>query len=71
MPIVKIKELIGISKKSFDDAFRQAVEQACEQKENVSGAKIVSQSVEVKEGQIAEYKVNVKVAYRWNKEQHS
>ena len=70
MALVKVKELIGTSSKSFEDALKQAVSQACEQKKNVTGAKIVGQNVEIKDGQISEYKVNLKVAYKWEKELH-
>jgi flavin-binding protein dodecin len=70
MAVIKVKELIGTSKESFEDALKQAVKQACEQKKNVTGAKIVSQNVEIKDGQIVEYKVNLKVAYKWQKELH-
>ncbi|MCD6528436.1 dodecin domain-containing protein [bacterium] len=70
MPIVKIKEVIGISPNSFEDALREAIKQVCEQKKNVTGAKVLSQSVTIKDGEIVEYKVNVNVAYLWEKELH-
>ena len=70
MAVVKVKELIGTSSKSFEDALKQAVSQACQQKKNVTGAKIVGQNVEIKDSQINEYKVNLKVAYKWEKELH-
>jgi hypothetical protein len=70
MAVIKVKELIGTSRESFEDALKQAVKQVCGQKENVTGAKIVSQNVEIKDGQIIEYKVNLKVAYKWEKELH-
>ena len=70
MALIKVKELIGTSSKSFEDALKQAVSQACQQKKNITGAKIINQNVEIKDGQIVEYKVNLKVAYRWEKELH-
>jgi flavin-binding protein dodecin len=70
MAIIKVKELIGTSVNSFEDALKQAVAQACEQKKNITGAKIINQTVEIKDGQIVEYKVNLKVAYKWEKELH-
>ncbi len=70
MSLIKIKEIIGSSTKGFDDAFQGAVNQVCAQKKNVTGARILSQTADIKDGQIAEYKVNVKVAYRWEKELH-
>ncbi len=71
MALIKIKELIGTSSKSFDDALKQAIDQACGQKKNVTGAKIVRQTVEIKDGQVFEYKVNLKIAYKWEKELHA
>jgi len=68
--LVKVKEVIGSSAEGFDDAFQEAVNQICAHKKNVSGAKIVSQTADIKDGQITEYKVNVKIAYRWEKELH-
>lgn len=70
MAIVKVKELIGISPNSFQEAFEEAIKHACEQKENITGAKIVGQTVTIKDGKIVEYKVNIKVAYLWKKEVH-
>lgn len=68
MSVIKIKELIGTSKISFDDALKQSISHACEQRRNITGAKIISQTVEVKDGQVIEYKVNLRVAYKWEKE---
>jgi len=70
MAIVKIKEIIGTSPTSFEEALKNAIDHIIAQKQNVTGAKIVGQTVEIKNGKIAEYKVNLKVAYRWEKELH-
>ena len=70
MPVVKVKELIGISPKSFEDALKEAIKQASEQKQNVTGAKILGQNVTIKDGKIVEYKVNVNIAYLWEKKLH-
>jgi len=71
MALIKVKEVIGTSPKSFGDALKEAVNQVCQQKKNVTGAKVLAQTVEIKDGQIVEYKVNVKVAYKWEKELHN
>lgn len=65
MAIIKIRELIGSSSESFDDALKKVVEHEIKAGKNVTGAKILSQSVEVESGRIKEYKVNVNVAYKW------
>ncbi|MCD5396550.1 MAG: dodecin family protein [Candidatus Pacebacteria bacterium] len=70
MAIIKVKEIIGTSPNSFEDALQNAINHACEEKQNVTGAKIVGQAVAIEDGRIVEYKVNVKIAYRWEKELH-
>lgn len=70
MSIIKVKELMGTSPKSFEDALENVIGHICSRKQNVTGVKILSQTVEVRDGKIVEYKVNVKFAYRWEKEVH-
>ncbi len=70
MAVVKIKEIIGISKKSFEDALKEAIKVATKQKRNVTGAKILGQSVVIKNGKILEYRVNVNIAYLWEEKYH-
>ena len=65
MAIIKIRELIGTSEKSFEDALKTLVEHQVKAGKKVTGAKILSESVEIKDGKITEYKVNAKVAYKW------
>jgi len=71
MALIKVKEVIGTSTESFDQALKEAIKQVCEQKQNVTGAKVIAQTVEIKDGNIVEYKVNLKVAYKWEKELHN
>ncbi len=61
--VVKIIELIGVSKKSFDDAFQEGVKRATKTLRNVTGIDVVGQTATVANGKIAEYKVNLKVAF--------
>jgi len=68
MAIIKIREVLGTSKKSFEDAIKQIVEFVGKDKYNLTGLKILDQSVSLDKGQIVEYKVNAKVAYKWEKE---
>ena len=67
MAFVKIKEAIGISPKSFEDAIKQVVKEICSQKENVGGIKVKGLTVDIKNGKIVAYKANVKYAYLWEK----
>ncbi len=70
MATIKIKEIIGTSPDGFHKAFQNAIDQACKEKQNLTGARILSHTVSIKDGKITEYKVDVKVAYLWKEELH-
>lgn len=63
MAIVKVLELVGDSKKSWQDAVEQAVAEAAESVSNISGVEVYNLTANVDGGKIIEYKANVKVAY--------
>ncbi len=60
---VKIIELVGISTKSFDDAIEVAVAKASESIKGISGVDVKNMSVKIKDGKIASYSVNMKIAF--------
>jgi dodecin len=59
----KVTELIGASTVSFDDAIRNTIDDACATIRGVTGAEIEHMNVKIVDGRIAEYKVNLKVAF--------
>lgn len=61
---VKIIELIGSSKKSFEGAIQEGLDRACKSLKGVSGVDVVGQTATVENGKIIEYKVNMKVAFK-------
>lgn len=63
MPVVKVLELVGQSQKDWNDAANQAVQEASSKVPNISGVEVLNWTANVKNGQIVEYKANVKVAY--------
>ena len=63
MAVVKVIELLGTSSESFDDALKRAVERACKTLRGVHGVDVIGQKLVIKDGEIAEYRVNVKVAF--------
>ncbi len=63
MSVARVTEIIASSKKSFDDAVANGVERATETLKNVEGAWVQDQKVIVKDGKIAEYRVNLKVTF--------
>ncbi len=62
-PLVKVMELVGESKESFEDAVRKAVEQASRQYPNITGVEVYNFTGDVVDGKIVDYKANVKVAF--------
>jgi len=63
MPIIKIIEVIGTSKKSFDEAVEKAIERTNKTIKNVVGVDIVGQKLVVEKGKIIEYRVNLNIAF--------
>lgn len=63
MPVVKILELVGQSYKDWNDAASQAVREAAAKVPTISGVEVLNWTANVKNGEIALYKANVKVAY--------
>jgi len=63
MSVARVTEIIAASPKSFEDAVRVGVARASETLKNVEGAWVQDQKVIVKNGKIAEYRVNLKVTF--------
>lgn len=59
----KVVEIIGSSRRSFDDAIRAALEDASETTRGIRGAHVVNMSVKCDNGRITEYKVDLRVAF--------
>ncbi|TZE82034.1 dodecin family protein [Calorimonas adulescens] len=64
MAIVKVLNLVGESKQSWDDAIKNAVKEASKTVGNISGIEVTNQTANVKDGNIVEYKANVQVAFK-------
>lgn len=63
MGVIKVIELVGNSKKSWEDAANQAVMTAAATLRNLTGADVVGMTAVVKEGKIVEYRATVKIAF--------
>lgn len=63
MSVAKVIELTATSKTSFEDAIQQGVARASKTLKNVQGAWIKEQQVEVEDGQISGYRVNLMVTF--------
>jgi flavin-binding protein dodecin len=63
MSVARVTEIISSSNKSFEDAIEKGIVRAVKTLKNVEGAWIKEQKVIVKEGKIAEYRVDLKVTF--------
>lgn len=63
MPVVKVLELVGESKRDWQDAVANAVAEASRTIKNISGVEVYNWTANVEAGRIVEYKADVKVAY--------
>ena len=61
--VVRVIELVGVSSKSWSDAAQQAVARASQTLRHITGVDVLKSSAVVKDGKIAEYHVNVKLAF--------
>ena len=63
MSIAKVPEVTASSTVSFEDALKQGISRANKTLNNVEGAWIQEQKVVVRNGEVAEYRVNMKVTF--------
>ncbi|HPG12755.1 MAG TPA: dodecin family protein [Chitinophagaceae bacterium] len=68
MSVVKVIELIASSKKSFDDAVQEAVNEASKTVRNIDSVWVKDMKVHVKDGKISSYGVICKVSFRLDDE---
>lgn len=60
---ILVVEMVGVSKESWSDAAKQAVERAAETYRHITGLDVQHSTATVRDGKIIEYHVNVKLAY--------
>ncbi len=63
MTVAKVVELVGESKVSWDDAVRNAVREASRTIDGITGLEVLNNTAQVYEGEITEFKANVKLAF--------
>ena len=61
--VARVTEIIASSSTSFEDALAIGVARACTTLENVTGAWVQDQKIDVKDGKITSYRVNLKVTF--------
>jgi len=63
MSVAKVIEISSTSNQSFEDAINQGVKRAADSVENVRGAWIKDQKVDIADGKIAAYRVDMMVTF--------
>ncbi|MDP3313113.1 dodecin family protein [Lutibacter sp.] len=63
MAVLKVIEIMASSSKSWEEATRNAVAHATKSVNHIKSAFVQSQSVVVNDGEIEEFRVNVKITF--------
>ncbi len=63
MAVARVTEISSTSQKSFEDAIQSGVARATKTLRNVRSAWIKEQRVDIRDGKIAEYQVNMLVTF--------
>jgi hypothetical protein len=63
MSVLKVIEILSNSDKSWEDATAKGVEKASKSVKSIRSAFVQSQSVTVEDGEVSEYRVNLKVTF--------
>ena len=63
MSIARVTEISATSPQSFDDAVNQGIERASKTLRNIESAWVKDQNVEVSDGKVAAYRVNLAITF--------
>ena len=63
MSVAKVTEITSTSTVSFEDAITKGIERANKTLKNVKGAWISEQKIQVSDGKISSYRVDMKVTF--------
>ncbi len=63
MSVGKVIEITSTSTKSFEDATAQGIARAAKTVENVTGAWVKEQKVDIENGKISQYRVDLKITF--------
>ncbi|MEX0875817.1 MAG: dodecin family protein [Phycisphaerales bacterium] len=61
--IAKVTEITAQSTKGFEDAIESGIGRACKTLNNVTGAWVNEMTLDVQDGKISAYRVNMKVTF--------
>ncbi len=63
MSVLKVIEILGNSKTSFEDAVQNVITEASKSVKDIRSVYVQEMQVSVKDNKIAEYRVNTKVTF--------
>jgi flavin-binding protein dodecin len=63
--VIIIREMVGASHESWSDAARQAVAVASRTVRNIRSIEVIRSSAQVEDGEIREYRVELKIAFEY------
>jgi flavin-binding protein dodecin len=63
MSVAKVLEITATSSESFEDAIEQGIQKASETVRNIKGAWVKEQNVQVENGAVTGYRVDLKVTF--------
>lgn len=64
MSVLKVVEILANSDKSWEDAARNGVNHASKTIKNIKSVYVKDQSVTVKDNQLAQFRVNLKITFQ-------
>lgn len=63
MAVLKVIEILSGSEKSWEDATKKAVEKASKTVKNIRSVYVQDHSASVKDGNVSEFRVNLKITF--------
>ncbi|WP_452223245.1 dodecin family protein [Lacinutrix chionoecetis] len=63
MAVLKVIEVLSNSEKSWEDATKKAVSHASKSVKNIRSVYVKEQSASVKNGEVSDFRVNVKITF--------
>jgi len=61
--VARVTEIIASSKKSFEDAVEKGIDRACKTLNDVKGAWVKDQKVDIEDGKVKRYRVTLMVTF--------
>ncbi len=63
MAVARVTEVIGSSKKSWDDAVSEALKRANKTLRGLTGIEVTKMNAQVKNGKVSEYRAHIKITF--------